>query len=178
LSSPATFMTSSEGVRIGPFPGRLRSRASGSADRSFKCANSRSVCQLVVESPPPSHPWGSPKRAPLRARRVAPMCRQGTLAIASDQYSMTLSGTPYLPDGCSPNGAGAGDMRYAGSNRSSSRGSTQTIHRVTPRRTSSGPLDRPPHELRRAHFRRQVRPESAVRTRIGERLERVLIDPD
>jgi hypothetical protein len=39
--SPATFTTSSEGVRIGPFPGRLQSRAPGSADRSFKGENSR-----------------------------------------------------------------------------------------------------------------------------------------
>src|SRR6185437_10986917 len=41
LSPPATFTTSSEGVRIGPFPGRLQSRAPGSADRSFKGENSR-----------------------------------------------------------------------------------------------------------------------------------------
>ena len=66
--------------------GRQQSRAPASADRSFKGENSRRRLPTRGGESATSHPWGSPKRAPLRARRVAPMCR---LRRVSQQQSPT-----------------------------------------------------------------------------------------
>ena len=62
-------------VQKGPPTGRQQSRALASADRSSRAKIHRDVCQQV-RSPQPSYPWSSPKRALLRALRVAPWIRR------------------------------------------------------------------------------------------------------
>ena len=92
--------------------------------------------------------WPGPRRRPVqRECRRPPGVLEGHSRLRLAFLSIgTRSRGPNVPCGAEP------QQRHR---------STQTIHRVTPRRTSIRPLDRPPHELRRAHFPCQVRPEIA-----------------
>ena len=55
--------------------------------RKFEGENSGRVCQLVVESPPQSHPWGSPKRAP-------PSCPSGSFEVPHVGRIIWVIGVP------------------------------------------------------------------------------------